>query len=184
MDKKLYAQTTADVERTSEFSEEPSQLQIKEHNSRTAAVGEFAHITSTGAYSGSAVVGYNSQISSTGDYECHLLSSGTRSKLVSTGHRDNLAATGYKSELHATGNKSRVITAGDSNWIAATGESSVAMAASTDCRAKAGVGGCIVLTWWDCDKMRYRAEVAYVEENGIKPDVWYTLNEFGEFVEA
>ena len=31
---------------------------------------------------------------------------------------------------------------------------------------------------------RYRMSVAYVGENGIKPNVFYELDENGEFVEA
>ncbi len=56
------------------------------------------------------------------------------------------------------------------------------MAAATGCIAKAGANGAIALSRWVESEKRYRISVAYVGENGIEPDVFYTLNESGEFV--
>jgi hypothetical protein len=56
------------------------------------------------------------------------------------------------------------------------------MAASEGCIAKAGKDGAIALRWNEGDKPRIA--VAYVGENGIKPDTFYKLNAKGEFVEA
>ncbi len=88
---------------------------------------------------------------------------------------EETAASGYSSRLAASGNYSQ---------LAASGDSSIVCAASTNCKASAGNNGCIVLTRWVESEKRYRASVAYVGENGIKPNVFYELDENGEFVEA
>jgi hypothetical protein len=48
----------------------------------------------------------------------------------------------------------------------------------------AGKGGTLILEYWDPESMRYRVQVAYVGENGIKPNVAYQLDSEGRFVEA
>jgi len=48
--------------------------------------------------------------------------------------------------------------------------------------ASAGDGGTLSIKYWD--GTRYRIRVAYVGENGIKPNTKYRLDDKGEFVEA
>jgi len=50
--------------------------------------------------------------------------------------------------------------------------------------ATAGRKGTICIQYYDAQSERYRIAVAYVGENGIKPDRKYTLNDSHEFVEA
>ena len=40
------------------------------------------------------------------------------------------------------------------------------------------------IRWYDCEACRYRTEIAYVGENGIKPNVAYRLNDEHRFVEV
>lgn len=50
--------------------------------------------------------------------------------------------------------------------------------------ATAGDRGELRIRWWDAKAERYRTQIAYVGENGIKPNVAYRLNDKHEFVEA
>ena len=88
---------------------------------------------------------------------------------------EETAASGHYSQLAASGHYSQ---------LAASGDSSIVCAASANCKASAGNNGCIVLTRWVESEKRYRASVAYVGENGIKPNVFYELDATGEFVEC
>ena len=97
---------------------------------------------------------------------------------------EETAASGDYSQLAASGNSSQLAASGDYSKLAASGDSSIVCAASLCCKASAGNNGCIVLTRWAESEKRYRASVAYVGENGIKPNVFYELDENGEFVEC
>ena len=121
-----------------------------------------------------AASGASSQFAASGAYS-KLAASGASSKLAASGHSSKLAASGHSSQLAASGASSK---------LAASGDSSIVCAASLCCKASAGNNGCIVLTRWVESENRYRASVAYVGENGIKPNVFYELDENGEFVEA
>ena len=97
---------------------------------------------------------------------------------------EETAASGDYSKLAASGNSSQLAASGDYSKLAASGDSSIVCAASANCKASAGNNGCIVLTRWVESEKRYRASVAYVGENGIKPNVFYELDATGEFVEC
>ena len=103
---------------------------------------------------------------------------------AASGEYSKLAASGASSQLAASGNYSKLAASGNSSQLAASGDSSIVCAASANCKASAGNNGCIVLTRWVESEKRYRASVAYVGENGIKPNVFYELDATGEFVEC
>lgn len=65
-----------------------------------------------------------------------------------------------------------------------TGAHSVAMACGYEGRAMAGKTGAIVLVCRNDDGEIVHIRASKVGENGIKPDVWYGLDEEGQFVEA
>ena len=110
--------------------------------------------------------------------------SGDFSQLAASGDFSQLAASGDFSQLAASGNYSKLAASGDYSQLAASGDSSIVCAASTNCKASAGENGCIVLARWVESEKRYRASVAYVGENGIKPNVFYEIDDNGAFVEA
>jgi len=87
-------------------------------------------------------------------------------------------------EPAASGNYSKLAASGDSSQLAASGYSSIAVSAAPNCTASAGKNGCIALTRWVESEKRYRVSVAYVGENGIEENVFYKLNDVGEFVKA
>ena len=51
-------------------------------------------------------------------------------------------------------------------------------------KIKLGKGCTGSLPRWVESEKRYRISVAYEGENGIKADVWYQLNDDGEFIET
>jgi len=65
------------------------------------------------------------------------------------------------------------------------GAESVAASLGIQGRARAAAGGAIVLCYRDENDGRLiHIRASKAGENGVKPDVWYSLNSSGEFVEA
>ena len=158
-----------------------SQLAASGDYSKLAASGYSSKLAASGNYSQLAASGNYSQLAASGNYS-QLAASGDYSKLAASGYSSKLAASGNYSQLAASGNSSKLAASGYSSKLAASGYSSIVMAAATGCIAKAGANGAIALSRWVESEKRYRISVAYVGENGIEPDVFYTLNESGEFV--
>ena len=73
---------------------------------------------------------------------------------------------------------------GDYANAATTGESAVSASLGYGAKAMAGIGGAIVLTHRDDDGKLLHIKASMVGENDIKPNVWYSLNASGEFVEV
>ncbi len=84
---------------------------------------------------------------------------------ATTGEGANAATTGYRANA------------------ATTGDHAVSAALGTGSKAKAGIGGAIVLCHRNDDGELIHIRCSKVGENDIKPDVWYLLNGDGEFVE-
>ncbi|HEY6019529.1 MAG TPA: hypothetical protein VIY48_06400, partial [Candidatus Paceibacterota bacterium] len=106
------------------------------------------------------------------------------SKLAASGNYSKLAASGNYSNLAASGNYSKLAASGNYSNLAASGNYSIAMSAGLQSRVKGGLNCALALTRWVDDEKRYRITVAYVGENGIKADVWYELDDSGNFVEC
>ena len=92
-------------------------------------------------------------------------------------------ASGDNSQLAASGDYSRLAASGDNSQLAASGNISIVVCSGLNGIVSAGESGCIALTWWDEVNHRYRLEVGYVGENGIKPNTNYRLNDFHKFEE-
>ncbi|EIC4779634.1 hypothetical protein K9Z70_004277 [Salmonella enterica] len=130
---------------------------------------------------------------------------------IMTGNRSAATNTGYRSAATNTGNRSAATNTGDwsaatntgnwsaatntGNWSAATntgnwsaaevsGSQSVAASLGIEGKARASEGGAIVLCYRDEDGELIHIRASKVGENGIMPDIWYQLNEDGEFVEC
>jgi len=154
--------------------DDSSQLAASGHSSKLAASGHSSKLAASGHYS---------QLAASGDYS-QLAASGHSSKLAASGHSSQLAASGDYSQLAASGHSSQLAASGHSSQLAASGHSSVAACVGTKGQVKAGPNGALVLTRWVENEKRYRVSVAYTGENGIKPDVWYTLDDNGLFIEV
>jgi hypothetical protein len=94
---------------------------------------------------------------------------------TTTGNRANAATTGEWANAATTGNRANAAT---------TGEHAVAAALGIEAKAKASAGGAIVLVHRNNRGDLLQIRASKVGENGIKPDVFYTLSAAGEFVEV
>ncbi|HHH0446295.1 TPA: hypothetical protein ACPZNO_004620, partial [Yersinia enterocolitica] len=100
---------------------------------------------------------------------------GDQSAATNTGYQSAATNTGYQSAATNTGYQSAAEVSGSQSVAASFGESG---------KAKASESGAIVLCYRNDDGEIIHIRASKVGENGIKPDVWYSLNEDGEFEEA
>ena len=91
-------------------------------------------------------------------------------------------ATGYRGAASATGYRGAASATGDQGAASATGNRGVAVACGAFGRAMAAASGAIVLCARNADGSIRHIRASKVGDNGIEPDVWYSLNEAGEFV--
>lgn len=92
--------------------------------------------------------------------------------------------TGDQSAASNTGNYSAASNTGDQSAAEVSGSHSVAAAFGIEGKARASEGGAIVLCFRDDEGELIHIRASKVGENGVKADVWYQLDEDGEFVEA
>ncbi|WP_145564217.1 DUF7666 domain-containing protein [Yersinia aldovae] len=108
-------------------------------------------------------------------YQSAATNTGYQSAATNTGYRSAATNTGYQSAATNTGNRSAAEVSGSQSVAASFGEGG---------KAKASESGAIVLCYRNDDGEMIHIRASKVGENGIKPDVWYSLNEDGEFEEA
>ncbi|ECK5173404.1 hypothetical protein FRL22_16385 [Salmonella enterica] len=92
--------------------------------------------------------------------------------------------TGDQSAATNTGDRSAATNTGDWSAAEVSGSQSVAASLGIEGKARASEGGAIVLCYRDEDGELIHIRASKVGENGIMPDIWYQLNEDGEFVEC
>ncbi|ECK1638270.1 hypothetical protein H3S60_002024 [Salmonella enterica] len=92
--------------------------------------------------------------------------------------------TGNRSAATNTGDWSAATNTGDWSAAEVSGSQSVAASLGIEGKARASEGGAIVLCYRDEDGELIHIRASKVGENGIMPDIWYQLNEDGEFVEC
>ncbi|EAR5909564.1 hypothetical protein B0B87_02055 [Salmonella enterica] len=154
--------------------------------------GDWSAATNTGYQSAATNTGNQSAATNTGDWSA-ATNTGNRSAATNTGYQSAATNTGDWSAATNTGNRSAATNTGD--WSAATntgyrsaaevsGSQSVAASLGIEGKARASEGGAIVLCYRDEDGELIHIRASKVGENGIMPDIWYQLNEDGEFVEC
>ncbi|EHA5841300.1 hypothetical protein JL725_004492 [Salmonella enterica] len=109
---------------------------------------------------------------------------GNRSAATNTGYQSAATNTGYQSAATNTGYQSAATNTGDLSAAEVSGSQSVAASLGIEGKARASEGGAIVLCYRDEDGELIHIRASKVGENGIMPDIWYQLNEDGEFVEC
>ncbi|ELV6932685.1 hypothetical protein SHO49_003696 [Salmonella enterica] len=119
----------------------------------------------------------------TGDWSA-ATNTGNRSAATNTGNRSAATNTGNRSAATNTGNWSAATNTGDQSAAEVSGSQSVAASLGIEGKARASEGGAIVLCYRDEDGELIHIRASKVGENGIMPDIWYQLNEDGEFVEC
>ncbi|EAY6597164.1 hypothetical protein XR22_00050 [Salmonella enterica] len=119
----------------------------------------------------------------TGDWSA-ATNTGNRSAATNTGDWSAATNTGDWSAATNTGNRSAATNTGDWSAAEVSGSQSVAASLGIEGKARASEGGAIVLCYRDEDGELIHIRASKVGENGIMPDIWYQLNEDGEFVEC
>ncbi|ECV3525110.1 hypothetical protein DNH35_17610 [Salmonella enterica subsp. enterica serovar Kentucky] len=109
---------------------------------------------------------------------------GNRSAATNTGNQSAATNTGNRSAATNTGYQSAATNTGDLSAAEVSGSQSVAASLGIEGKARASEGGAIVLCYRDEDGELIHIRASKVGENGIMPDIWYQLNEDGEFVEC
>ncbi|EFU1844736.1 hypothetical protein HUO48_000544 [Salmonella enterica] len=129
------------------------------------------------------MTGNRSAATNTG-YQSAATNTGNRSAATNTGYQSAATNTGYQSAATNTGYQSAATNTGDLSAAEVSGSQSVAASLGIEGKARASEGGAIVLCYRDEDGELIHIRASKVGENGIMPDIWYQLNEDGEFVEC
>ncbi|HGK4621253.1 TPA: hypothetical protein ACJ2UL_004529 [Yersinia enterocolitica] len=145
--------------------------------------GDRSAATNTGDRSAATNTGDRSAATNTGNRSA-ATNTGDRSAATNTGDQSAATNTGYQSAATNTGDQSAATNTGDRSAAEVSGSQSVAASFGEGGKAKASENGAIVLCYRDDDGEIIHIRASKVGENGIKPDVWYSLNEDGEFKEA
>ncbi|EHM2036599.1 hypothetical protein KTR03_002220 [Salmonella enterica subsp. enterica serovar Kentucky] len=162
------------------------------YRSAATNTGDWSAATNTGDWSAATNTGNQSAATNTG-YQSAATNTGNRSAATNTGYRSAATNTGYQSAATNTGNRSAATNTGNRSAATNTGyrsaaevsgSQSVAASLGIEGKARASEGGAIVLCYRDEDGELIHIRASKVGENGIMPDIWYQLNEDGEFVEC
>ncbi|EKR0178365.1 hypothetical protein P7R70_001579 [Salmonella enterica subsp. enterica serovar Kentucky] len=153
------------------------------YQSAATNTGNRSAATNTGNRSAATNTGYRSAATNTGDWSA-ATNTGYQSAATNTGNRSAATNTGYRSAATNTGYQSAATNTGDLSAAEVSGSQSVAASLGIEGKARASEGGAIVLCYRDEDGELIHIRASKVGENGIMPDIWYQLNEDGEFVEC
>ncbi|EJQ2160915.1 hypothetical protein NZS97_001205 [Salmonella enterica] len=145
--------------------------------------GNWSAATNTGNQSAATNTGNWSAATNTGNWSA-ATNTGNRSAATNTGDWSAATNTGYQSAATNTGDWSAATNTGDRSAAEVSGSQSVAASLGIEGKARASEGGAIVLCYRDEDGELIHIRASKVGENGIMPDIWYQLNEDGEFVEC
>jgi hypothetical protein len=165
------------------------------NGAEAATTGYRANVATTGDWSNAATTGYRANAATTG-YRANAATTGYQANAATTGDRANAATTGYQANAATTGDRANAATTGDCSNAATTGdcsnaattgyqanaatmgEGAIAAALGNKARAKAGIGGAIVLAHRS-DDGALLGVVAAMVGGDIKPDTWYVLDKSG-----
>ncbi|EHB9503350.1 hypothetical protein JT904_002497 [Salmonella enterica] len=145
--------------------------------------GDWSAATNTGNWSAATNTGDWSAATNTGNWSA-ATNTGNWSAATNTGNWSAATNTGNRSAATNTGNWSAATNTGDWSAAEVSGSQSVAASLGIEGKARASEGGAIVLCYRDEDGELIHIRASKVGENGIMPDIWYQLNEDGEFVEC
>ena len=144
---------------------------------------DAAKVSNTGDWSAATNTGYRSAATNTGDLSV-ATNTGDWSVATNTGNRSAATNTGYQSVATNTGDWSVATNTGNRSVAEVSGEQSIAVALGWQSKAKASIDGAIVCVYRNDDGELIHIKASKVGENNIKADTWYTLDEFGEFIEV
>jgi hypothetical protein len=149
------------------------------YRSASSATGDRSASSATGNSSASSATGYRSASSATGNSSASS-ATGDSSASSATGDSSASSATGYSSASSATGDSSASSATGYRSASSASGIAAVAMSIGRFGKARGSDGAAIVLVYHNDDGTLRHIFASKVGENGIKPDVFYTLDADGK----
>jgi len=148
-----------------------------------ATTGDRANAATTGESANAATTGESANAATTGDL-ANAATTGNLANAATTGEQANAATTGESANAATTGYSANAATTGNRANATTTGEHAVSAALGIEGKAKAGIGGAIVLCYRKDDGELIHVRSSKVGENGVQPDVWYALSESGNFMEV
>ena len=171
------------------------------NRSAASNTGDRSAASNTGDYSAASNTGFQSAASNTGDYsaasntgnrsaasntgfQSAASNTGNRSAASNTGNYSAASNTGFYSAASNTGNRSAASNTGDYSAASVGGKESVAIATGYQSKAMGADSCAIVLVYRNDDGEIVHIRASKVGENGIKPNVWYSLDKNGDFFEA
>jgi hypothetical protein len=175
----------------------PTASHTSGYRAAASATGNGSAASATGNDSAASATGDRSAASATGDGSA-ASATGDGSTASATGYASAASGRGPCSAASATGNDSAASATGHGSASLVTGLSAraeikasedgtplhaVAIATGYQGQARASSGSAIVLVERTTDGDILHVRASKVGENGIKPDVWYTLTD-GEFTEV
>ncbi|MDM3533605.1 hypothetical protein OHN11_09805 [Serratia marcescens] len=153
------------------------------YQSAASNTGDYSAASNTGNYSAASNTGYQSAASNTGNYSA-ASNTGNYSAASNTGNRSAASNTGNRSAASNTGYQSAASNTGNYSAAEVSGSHSVAAAYGIEGKARASENSALVLCYRNDEGELIHIRASKVGENGIKPDVWYQLDEDGEFTEV
>ena len=135
--------------------------------------GDCSHSATSGRSSHSVTSGYSAHAVTSGDYS-HSATSGGCAHSVTSGVRAHSVTSGDCSYSATSGQNANATCNGAESCASTKGVGSVAAVLYSG-NASAGEGGAIVLVERNAFGGIIAVFSSKVGENGIKPDVWYTL---------
>ena len=162
------------------------------YRSAATNTGDWSVATNTSSRSAATDTGNRSVATNTGDLSVATntgdlsvaTNTGDWSVATNTGNRSAATNTGYQSVATNTGDWSVATNTGNRSVAEVSGEQSIAVALGWQSKAKASIDGAIVCVYRNDDGELIHIKASKVGENNIKADTWYTLDEFGEFIEV
>ena len=136
------------------------------------ASGNSGNATASGN-SGKATASGNSGNATASGNSGKATASGNSGKATASGYYGNATASGYYGNATASGNYGTANASGDGGTANASGDGGTANASGYYGKASAGPNGSIILSYHD--GTRSRTTVVYVGEDGIEPNVLYTI---------
>jgi hypothetical protein len=151
--------------------------------SPASATGNHGAASATGYQGAASATGNRGAASATGNRGA-ASATGNHGAASATGDQGAASATGYQGAASATGYQGAASATGYQGAASATGNHGAAMSSGYAGKAK-GIDGCaIFLVYRNEDYKIIHARGAVVGQDGIKPDVFYSLDALGEFVEV
>jgi hypothetical protein len=153
------------------------------YRANAATSGEGANAATSGYRANAATSGEGANAATSGE-GANAATSGYRANAATSGEGANAATSGNWANAATSGYRANAATSGYRANAATSGKHSVAAALGRKSKAKAGEGGAICLVCRDDDGEILAIRAVKIGDAGTKPDIWYSLNAEGNFVEA